>query len=101
MKKENSLSDYLKGDFIGHGAQGIVYTYTERVTGKVHAVKILSNIAIAPKVRPHYDVGFIVVYEVILCLTNTHIAEAKRCGYESEGQGRVTSLTGGMFGSIY
>ena len=29
----------------------------------------MSNIAIAPKVRPHYDVGFIVVYEVILCLT--------------------------------
>ena len=33
---------------------------------------VLSNIAIAPKVRPHYDVGSIVVYEVILCLTGSN-----------------------------
>ena len=33
---------------------------------------LLSNIAIAPKVRPHYDVKFIVVYEIILCLTLTN-----------------------------
>ena len=32
-------------------------------------VLYLSNITIVPKMRPHYDVGFIVVYEIILCLT--------------------------------
>ena len=36
----------------------------------------VSNIAIAPKVRPHYDVGFIVVYEVNLCLTKSNDVEA-------------------------
>ena len=47
----------LKGDV---GAALEYHTYRDMV---------LSNIAIAPKVRPHYDVGSIVVYEVILCLT--------------------------------
>ena len=42
---------------------------TPKVPRPCLQTSLMSNIAIAPKVRPHHGVGFIVVYEVILCLT--------------------------------
>ena len=40
------------------------YNMAKTVASATSLCNSLSNIVIAPKVRPHYDVGFIVVYEV-------------------------------------